>query len=52
MDKGQVEKAAQHARLADLNIVVAGEYMMRYRWTERTDGEDTDRSDIALVGLQ
>jgi beta-glucosidase len=32
--------------------VVAGEYMMRYRWTERTGGEDTDRSDIDLVGLQ
>ncbi len=25
---------------------------MRFRWTERTDGEDTDRSDIDLVGLQ
>ena len=37
---------------ADLNIVVAGEYMMRFRWTDRTDGEDTDRSDINLVGLQ
>ncbi len=26
--------------------------MMRYRWTERTGGEDTDRSNIDLVGLQ
>jgi beta-glucosidase len=25
---------------------------MRFRWTERTGGEDTDRSDIDLVGLQ
>ena len=39
-------------RKADLNIVVAGEYMMRFRWTDRTDGEDTDRSDLDLVGLQ
>ncbi|MDR0829189.1 MAG: glycoside hydrolase family 3 C-terminal domain-containing protein [Prevotellaceae bacterium] len=52
MDKAQVELAAQKAKSADLNIVVAGEYMMRYRWTERTDGEDTDRSDLDLVGLQ
>lgn len=47
-----VALAAKKAKEADLNIVVAGEYMMRFRWTERTSGEDTDRSDIALVGLQ
>lgn len=52
MDPKQVDEAAAHARLADLNIVVAGEYMMRFRWNQRTDGEDTDRSDIELVGLQ
>jgi beta-glucosidase len=52
MDKVRVALAVQKARAADLNIVVAGEYMMRYRWTERTDGEDTDRSDVDLVGLQ
>lgn len=52
MDKAKIDLAAQKARFADLNIVVAGEYMMRYRWTDRTDGEDTDRSDIDLVGLQ
>lgn len=52
MDPGKVAEAARMARQADLNIVVAGEYMMRWRWTERTCGEDTDRDDIALVGLQ
>ena len=52
MNPAQVELAAAKAKQADLNIVVAGEYMMRYRWLERTDGEDTDRSDIDLVGLQ
>jgi beta-glucosidase len=52
MDPEKVAEAAARARKADLNIVVAGEYMMRFRWTERTDGEDTDRSDINLVGLQ
>jgi beta-glucosidase len=52
MDPAKVAEAAAKAKRADLNIVVAGEYMMRYRWTERTGGEDTDRSDIDLVGLQ
>ena len=52
MDPKKVAEAAAKARTADLNIVVAGEYMMRFRWTDRTDGEDTDRSDINLVGLQ
>lgn len=52
MNPASVDKAAKAANKADLNIVVAGEYMMRHRWTERTCGEDTDRSDIDLVGLQ
>ena len=52
MSAEKVREAASKARKCDLNIVVAGEYMFRGRWTERTSGEDTDRSDIDLVGLQ
>ena len=52
MSRQAVDRAASVARTCDLNIVVAGEYMYRGRWTERTSGEDTDRSDIDLVGLQ
>ncbi len=52
MSHAQVDKAASTASDCDLSIVVAGEYMFRDRWTERTCGEDTDRSDISLVGLQ
>lgn len=52
MSPESVELAAEKAKECDLNIVVAGEYMFRDRWTERTGGEDTDRSDIDLVGLQ
>lgn len=52
MDPKKVAEAATRAKSADLNIVVAGEYMMRFRWDDRTDGEDTDRSDLDLVGLQ
>lgn len=52
MNPANVSRAAEAAKKADLNIVVAGEYMMRWRWLDRTGGEDTDRSDIDLVGLQ
>lgn len=52
MSPTQVARAEAEARKADLNIIVAGEYMMRKRWMERTGGEDTDRSNIDLVGLQ
>lgn len=52
MDAWKVDEAVRKAASADLNIVVAGEYMMRFRWADRTCGEDTDRSDIDLVGLQ
>lgn len=52
MSEANVDRATAAARTCDLNIVVAGEYMYRGRWTERTSGEDTDRSDIDLVGLQ
>ena len=52
MDPAKVQEAEREALKSDLNIVVAGEYMVRARWTERTGGEDTDRSDNKLVGLQ
>lgn len=52
MGPAKVAQAAEAARSADLNIVVAGEYMMRHRWLERTCGEDTDRDNTDLVGLQ
>lgn len=52
MNQQKVDEAVAHAQNSDLNIVVAGEYMMRYRWDSRTDGENSDRSDLNLVGLQ
>ena len=52
MEPAKVKEAADKAKTADLNIVVAGEYMMRFRWNDRTDGEDIDRADLNLVGLQ
>lgn len=52
MSEQKIAKAQRTAKECDLNIVVAGEYMNRAKWTERTGGEDTDRSDNYLVGLQ
>jgi len=52
MEPGKIEQAAQMAKEADLNIVVVGEHALRINWNEKTGGEDTDRSDIALAGLQ
>lgn len=52
MTKENIDTAIDHAKDADLNIVVAGEYMIRERWNDRTDGENADRSDLNLVGQQ
>ncbi len=52
MSQESVDKAVEAASGVDLNIVVAGEYMMRHRWNERTCGENVDRSSLDLIGLQ
>ena len=52
MSQEKVDEAVAKAADADLNIVCCGEYMMRFRWLERTSGEDTDRDNLDLVGLQ
>ena len=52
MSKAKVDEAVAKARKCDLNIVVAGEHMFRGNWSRKTCGEDTDRSDLDLVGLQ
>ena len=52
MSQSQVDAAVKAAKECDLNIVCCGEYMMRFRWNERTSGEDIDRDNLELVGLQ
>ncbi|MFA6336028.1 MAG: glycoside hydrolase family 3 N-terminal domain-containing protein [Bacteroidales bacterium] len=52
MTQDKVDKAAMMARGADLSIIVVGEHQLRYNWNEKTCGEDCDRSDIGLPGLQ
>ncbi len=52
MDPAQVTQAVQAARQSDLAILVVGENSMRWHWNEKTCGENTDRWDIGLFGLQ
>ena len=52
MTQANVEKAAQVARTTDLNIVVAGEISLRARRGAKTCGENQDRAEIHLYGLQ
>ena len=52
MKKENVEKAARLARTTDLNIVVAGETSLRVRRGGKTCGENQDRAEIHLYGLQ
>jgi beta-glucosidase len=52
MDPKKIDEAVEAAKDCDLNIVCCGEYMMRFRWYDRTSGEDTDRDNLDLVGLQ
>lgn len=48
----EVAEAKNQVKDCDLAIVVVGENSMRYRWKEKTCGENTDRYDISLFGLQ
>lgn len=52
MDPSQVDRAVELAAQSDLAIVVVGENSMRYHWKEKTCGENSDRYDLSLVGLQ
>lgn len=52
MKQEQVDKAISMAGDNDLVIVVVGENSMRYKWNEKTCGENSDRYDLNLVGLQ
>lgn len=52
MQMSRVNEAQQRAAKADLAIIVVGENSMRYRWKEKTCGENVDRYELSLVGLQ
>lgn len=48
----QVDKAVIMAKQNDLVIVAVGENSMRYQWKDKTCGENSDRYDLDLFGLQ
>lgn len=52
MEPNKIQEAGKMARQADLAVVVVGENSMREQWGDKTCGENTDRSDIDLPGLQ
>lgn len=52
MEMSRVLQAKEQTRKADLAIVVVGENSMRYMWKEKTCGENVDRYELSLVGLQ
>jgi beta-glucosidase len=52
MQMNQVWEAKKQAATCDLAIVVVGENSMRYHWNEKTCGENADRYDLSLAGLQ
>lgn len=48
----QIQQAAQQAAKADYAIVVVGENSMRYKWNQKTAGENMARADLKLPGKQ
>jgi beta-glucosidase len=52
IEDSKIAKAASLAKNHDLTIVVVGENSMRYKWDDKTCGENTDRSNIQLPGKQ
>lgn len=52
IEPNKIQEAGKMARQADLAVVVVGENSMREQWGDKTCGENTDRSDIDLPGLQ
>lgn len=52
MKAEEVNLARTEAAKCDLAIIVVGENSMRYHWQDKTCGENTDRYELSLVGLQ
>ncbi len=52
MTYAQIAEAQKKAKSCDLAVVVVGENSIRYKKAEKTCGENSDRYDINLAGLQ
>jgi len=47
-----INKTTEASKDADYVIVVVGDNSMRYKWKEKTAGENMDRADLNLAGKQ
>ncbi|MDG1397043.1 MAG: glycoside hydrolase family 3 N-terminal domain-containing protein [Polaribacter sp.] len=47
-----IQKAAQKAKIADYAVVVVGDNSMRYKWKDKTAGENKGRANLNLAGKQ
>ena len=52
LTKPQIEEAVKRAKASELAILVVGENSMRYHWKEKTCGENSDRYELSLPGMQ
>ena len=52
IEDSSIALAAQKASKADYAIVVVGDNSMRYRWEEKTAGENMGRANLDLAGKQ
>ena len=48
----QIEEAVKRTKQSELAILVVGENSMRYHWKEKTCGENSDRYELSLPGMQ
>jgi len=47
-----IEEAANRSKEADLVVLVVGENSLRYKWNQKTAGENMARADLRLPGKQ
>ncbi len=52
ISNGDISKAVEVAKQYDIVIVVVGDNSMRYKWSQKTAGENTARAELNLAGKQ
>ena len=52
IQSSKIQEAAEKAKNADYAIVVVGDNSMRYKWKDKTAGENMGRANLALFGKQ
>jgi len=52
IEDSKIMEAAQKAKEADYAIVVVGDNSMRYKWKDKTAGENSGRASLNLAGKQ